>query len=203
MGCPKLTLPAGDVPLGSLALRTALSSRLDDVIVVTREDDGLRWIAPSLLSPPWHEKWRAVRCACASRGQAHSLRCGLRAARESGAEAVVMLLADQPFVSRELIDELIFRYAQSVQNGTPADYVAASHKGLPRPPALFSSRLFPELGRLRGDEGARRLLRGRPLGEDAGNRLGIAIECGDPRVFDDIDTEEDYRFLLESLETKA
>ncbi|WP_245533983.1 nucleotidyltransferase family protein [Effusibacillus pohliae] len=188
MGTNKLALPLGGVPLGSLALRSALASELDHILVVTRADDSLAWVDRSLFATPVREKWSRVACAESGLGQAHSLRCGLRAAAWQAA-AIVVLLADQPFVTRSVIDELIFHYQKSAHENRRLSYVAASHRGIARPPVLLSDRLFSTLARLRGDEGARHLLRNGMPGQ------GMCVEYDDPYLFQDIDTREDYERL--------
>lgn len=186
MGFNKLLLPLGNMSLGSLALHTALMSQLDRILVITKEEDPLDWIDPSLLVHSLREKWYSIPCAIASQGQAYSLRCGLQEAQKGKAEAVMILLADQPFISCEMINELIFHYKNSLQENKQYDYVAASYQEIPRPPILFSNRLFPLLLNMQGDKGARQLLRKGAAFE------GITIEYEDARKFHDVDTEEEY-----------
>ncbi|WCN36274.1 NTP transferase domain-containing protein [Aneurinibacillus uraniidurans] len=186
MGFDKLLLPLGSMPLGSLALHTALMSQLDRILVVTKEEDSLDWIDPSLLVSPLCEKWCSIPCATASQGQAYSLRCGLQEAQRGEAKAVMILLADQPFVSCEMINELIFHYKKSLRENKQCDYVAASYQEILRPPILFSNQLFPVLLKMQGDKGARQLLRKGAAFE------GITIEYEDAREFHDVDTEEEY-----------
>ena len=159
MGCNKLSLPVGGVPLGSIALRGAVRSALDEVLVVTREEDSLEWIASDLSASPLRARWRSVPCADAEQGQAHSLHCGLREAMRKHARAVMVLLADQPLVTEHVIDRLlqhdVFRREQAAGWGS----IAASRRGVPMPPVLFESSLFPALLMLQGDEGARKILR--------------------------------------------
>lgn len=187
MGCQKLTLPLGDTMLGSIALQTALRSELDGVLVVTQEDDPIEW----LTTDPACGTWRHLICADAGNGQAASLRCGIQAAQELQAGAVVVLLADQPFLSIEMINRLLQTFHHSQKSHHPLDYVAACHQGLPRPPILFSHTQFPQLLTLQGDEGARRLLRARS------DLHGASIEYADARLFLDVDTPYDYEQLRE------
>ena len=92
----------------------------------------LGWIDEPLFEGMMSKKWTRVACREASKGQAHSLHCGVRAAQAVGAEAVMVLLADQPFVPVELIDELL-----TVYQNEKTTVVASSYQGMLRPPILF------------------------------------------------------------------
>src|ERR1700730_6209252 len=104
MGSNKLNLPLVDMPLGSFALRSALYSSLDQIFVVTREEDSLEWISPFLIS---NEKLLSVRCMNASQGQAESLKTGIKAALEMDVDAVIIFLADQPLLSIQMIETIV------------------------------------------------------------------------------------------------
>jgi molybdenum cofactor cytidylyltransferase len=189
MGCHKLSLPVAGTSLGSVALQTALRSELDGVLVVTRPDDMLDWLDPAMRTAPLREKWRQLFCSDASQGQGYSLRCGLQRAQDLQARAVVVLLADQPFVSVEMINHLLQTFRDGEGQQQPLDYVASSHQGLLQPPILFSHTLFPLLLTLQGDEGARRIIR-------VNDGLhGTCIEFANARLFQDVDTPFDYETL--------
>jgi molybdenum cofactor cytidylyltransferase len=195
MRCRKLSLLVEETPLGSIALQTALRSELDGVLVVTRDDDKLDWITPALQSAPFREKWRHLPCADASNGQAHSLRCGLQGAQEAKARAVLILLADQPFVSETMLNHLIQTFRQHEGEGLTIDYVSSSYHGMQRPPILFPCRLTPLLLTLQGDEGARRLVR------KNGSLSGACIEFAHVNLFLDVDTPADYEAIQSQTKT--
>jgi molybdenum cofactor cytidylyltransferase len=71
--------------------------------------------------------------------------------------AVVVCLGDQPLVTGAVVARLVDAWRAG---GGPV--VSASYHGRPGNPKLFDRRLFPELRRLRGDEGARGLLAAHP-----------------------------------------
>lgn len=87
-----------------------------------------------------------------SLGQARSLCHGVTAAREAGADAVLVALADMPRVTAAHI----YRMFDAADG--PATIVASSDGVQPRPPALFGPDRFADLLDLEGDEGARRLI---------------------------------------------
>jgi molybdenum cofactor cytidylyltransferase len=82
-------------------------------------------------------------------GQAHSLHLALAAAQQTDAKALLIALADMPYVTSGHITAIL-----------SAGGCAASHDGINfMPPALFPRDTWPELLRTSGDAGARELLR--------------------------------------------
>ncbi|NIK79719.1 xanthine dehydrogenase accessory protein pucB [Paenibacillus castaneae] len=186
MGSNKLRLPLGSMHLGNYALAAALSSNLDFVFVISI-DAAADWMDNTFLQNPIKRKWSVVYCPEAHLGQAHSLRCGIQAAQAMGAAAVMVLLADQPFITKEMINELL----EGFQTNSSIGFVASSCNGLARPPVIFAQRMFPELLRLQNDQGARHLIRK--------EGSGICINFAQQDLFMDVDTAEDYRILLDKF----
>lgn len=122
---------------------------------------------------------RVVENSASSSGQARSLRLGVSAARASGAEAVLVALADMPRVTAAHVRRLM-------DAASGADAIVASSDGVrPGPPALFGAALFDALLALEGDQGARELIRrGRHV-------------VASPAELADIDTRADLRALSE------
>lgn len=112
-------------------------------------------------------------------GQARSLCFGVEAAREAGAEAVLVALADMPRVTAAHVYRLLDRY------DGPAAVVASSDGVQPMPPALFGKDQFDTLLALDGDEGGRDLI-----------RRGHHVVTSDAELVD-IDTQDDLRRLRE------
>jgi len=186
MGSNKLQLPLGNMSLGNYALAAALNSRLDYVRVITN-DVMADWMDSTFYRDPIKQKWSKMYCPEAHLGQAYSLRCGIRAALALEVRAVMILLADQPLITSEMINELLIRYQMEWANHIP--YVASSCDGLARPPVIFDHRMLPELMRLQGDQGARHLIRK--------EKSGILNDFANPDLFMDVDTVEDYKTLVE------
>jgi molybdenum cofactor cytidylyltransferase len=113
-------------------------------------------------------------------GIGSSIACGVRACREH-ADAILIMLADQPLVSCAHLDQLVDRWT-----GSPDEIIASRFSGTSGPPVLFASALFDQLERLRGDMGARAILRNNP------NMLRT-VECEAASI--DIDTPEDLEAL--------
>jgi molybdenum cofactor cytidylyltransferase len=89
-------------------------------------------------------------------GMGSSIRAGVARLREMEPDcpAALLLLADQPAVGEPLLRTLVERFRLG-----PEPAAACRYGGVPGPPAIFSASLFEALESLRGDEGARSLLR--------------------------------------------
>ncbi|MBT2728706.1 NTP transferase domain-containing protein [Bacillus sp. ISL-75] len=185
MGVNKLALPWGQKTVGNSALEKAVNSKLDYTIVVTRDEDTLKWIDGTLFGSPLRERWKALRCRDADKGQAHSLQCGLLAAMEMEPKGIMILLADQPLLPVEIINDLVKRYLKIHQENKEVPFIAASFQGIPRPPIIFSPKVVPDLQKLEGDEGARQLIKKEKL-------TGILVNYENGWDFFDVDTKEEY-----------
>lgn len=103
----------------------------------------------------------------AEEGLGSSLRMAARHARETGASALLVLLADMPFVRPSHLSLLIATFGAD-----PAISVFSHAPGhAAQPPALLPAALFPTLEALGGDSGARSLARGATLVEAPADTL--------------------------------
>ncbi|ODG94020.1 hypothetical protein BED47_02290 [Gottfriedia luciferensis] len=186
MGQNKMSLPLGNSTIGSIGLRTFINSNIDHVFVVTKEDDSLNWISKDLFQKPYKDSWTHVPCASANKGQSYSLKCGLNQTLKSKALGIMILLADQPFLSIHTINELHEIYLNRVSENSTIPFLAASFQGFPRPPIILSPNTIPELFMLNGDEGARAIIRNHTNLED------FLVEFENKWDFFDIDTKEAY-----------
>src|SRR5699024_11458022 len=89
-------------------------------------------------------------CIRTENGQTYSLQQGLHKARAIDQDAAIMvMLADQPFVTRSQINDMIDLYQQKEDLkciGLKHTYIS--------PPVIITPYLFTEIFRLIGDEGA-------------------------------------------------
>ncbi len=116
-------------------------------------------------------------------GMSSSLRLGIGALGE-GAEAAMILLGDQPYISHKVIRQLASAFAREGRAITIPVY-----GGTPGPPAIFRREVFPELLALTGDEGGRSVIRRDPTRVA---RVPLARHL----MPIDIDTPEDYERVL-------
>lgn len=111
-------------------------------------------------------------------GQSTSVAIGVRAARERGADAVLIALGDMPRITGGTIDTLVAAYAGGV-----GDAIAAAYDGIRGNPVVFDSRYFDPLLDVDGDVGGREIL--------LGDSDAVAVETGDPGVVHDVDSPAD------------
>ena len=126
--------------------------------------------------------FEVVRNERRAEGMATSVRIGVMRARDLGAEAVVVALADMPRVTAAHVRRLF--EASDGEHGI----VASSGGTAVSPPALFGRGEFGRLLALTGDAGARDLLRG-------GRHVVTA-----PAELTDVDTPGELERLREELD---
>ncbi|MBV9689971.1 MAG: nucleotidyltransferase family protein, partial [Ktedonobacteraceae bacterium] len=124
-------------------------------------------------------------------GMSTSIHVGIQALISSNAamalaptDSALILLGDQPLITQQIIDTLI-----ATRRDTGKRIVTPLYQGKRSSPTLFDASLFPELMKLTGDEGGRRLLER--------YRADIAtVELGDAMASYDVDTWEIYQQVL-------
>jgi molybdenum cofactor cytidylyltransferase len=147
MGTNKLLLPLGASTVVRRAVAAAVAAGLDPVLVVIGHDgdrvraelSGLRCLT---VPNPDH-----------ARGINTSLRAGISAVPDPCAAAVV-LLADMPFVTAEMVRTLVDRYRAG-----EAALVLSVYGDVLAPPTLYGRDLFPELRELEGEGCGKRVMR--------------------------------------------
>lgn len=95
-----------------------------------------------------NENWEEGMGTSISRGISESLNL------YNDLDHILMLLSDQPFITSEKIQDLI-----RVQNSTKMSAVFSEYAGNIGVPAIFSRTLFSDLKGLKGDLGAKKLLK--------------------------------------------
>lgn len=121
--------------------------------------------------------YRVTRNPAPEAGMSGSIRLGIAAAIDAGADAALIALADMPCVTAAHIRRLL-----DAADGAEA-VVASSDGRQPMPPVVFGSAHFAALSQLEGSGGARALIRG-----------GRHIVAG-ARELIDIDTRDDLARL--------
>jgi molybdenum cofactor cytidylyltransferase len=109
-------------------------------------------------------------------GLASSIACGARSVAP-GADAMLLTMADQPLITTVHLQTLIDAW-----RAAPSDIIVSEYAGTQGPPVIFPARYFVSLTGLRGEQGARPLLR------DAGRSVQ-GITCDAAAI--DIDSTED------------
>lgn len=166
LGRPKQQIVLAGETLLQRAVRTAVEAGLAPVIVVTRALDNV--IAPAAgVQVLLNEE--------AAEGMASSVRLGIAAAQQAATVGAVMLTCDQPFLTAAHLVALC---------AVPQRATASAYAGRVGVPAYLPHTLFAALLALRGDEGARALLRG-------------AATVANEQLALDIDTEDDLARALQ------
>ncbi|MFD2333146.1 NTP transferase domain-containing protein [Cohnella sp. GCM10020058] len=177
MGRHKLSLAFADGErLGEKGWRALRAcSAVSRLIAVVRPMDPLDWLNDASGAV-------IVRSSASKLGISHSIRAGLRAARRHSPDAVIVALADQPFLTTLLFERLI----RVFEDSPSLDYVACDYGRFSAPPAIFSPRMYDALEALEGDEGARKLMNG-------GTYRGIRMPVKEDRFAVDVDTPADWQ----------
>ena len=169
-GATKLTAELDGEALVRRALRVARRSLGDNVLLLAGHDairvidaagDAVRFIA---INERYEE------------GMGTSISCATRILRER-ANAILLMLADQPLISPEHIGAL-----QNAWDGREDSIVATAFSGAQGPPVLLPCGSFADLESMGGDQGARRLL--------VDSRFNVTTVWNDAAAID-IDTRED------------
>jgi len=173
MGRPKQLLPLGRGTILGRVLQTFRSSKVDRIVVVLGSNASRVRRGLSL------RRETVVVNKEFSAGMSASLKAGLMAV-EDDADAVVIALGDQPFVSPGTVDSMIDAYHRE-----RALVVVPVYRGRRGNPVLFDRRLFPQLKRIAGDLGAKSVVM-------QNESSLVEVEVDDEGVAVDIDTPDDY-----------
>lgn len=151
MGSVKQTIAVEGVSMVRRATLEAIGGGAHPVFVIVgaNADDVRREVSDLPVTVIANDEW--------SEGIASSIRAGTAAARRERARGVLVMLADQPSVDAASVRDLVSRFT-----ATNAAVVAARYAEGGGAPALFRADLFDALQELRGDEGARNIIRRMP-----------------------------------------
>lgn len=178
LGEAKQLLPYKGKSLLVQAVDTAVATGLRPVVVVlgARNETMKQELTDKEVVIVLNEQWEE--------GMGSSLRCGLQKAQQVApeTEGVIFMVCDQPYVSPDLLLLLIKTSAATLKL-----IVASSYGEQSGTPAFFSNKLFPALLEIKGDTGARKLIK-----QYAEEVSTIPF----PEGSIDIDTPSDYQTLL-------
>ncbi|MCC6698861.1 MAG: nucleotidyltransferase family protein [Candidatus Hydrogenedentes bacterium] len=180
MGRQKLLLPYGGRTVIEHIVGQVLDSEVSQTIVVTGHDAEA--VKKVLLGRPV----TIVENARYREGMLTSIRRGLQEVHPE-AEAFMVVLGDQPSVTRRLINELIRGFQASGR-----DIVVPLYDDDTGHPIIISTRYREEIMTRFDDTGLRGLIYGYP---ECVHRLPVNM----PEVLRDMDTPEDYQRELDAL----
>jgi molybdenum cofactor cytidylyltransferase len=179
MGEAKQLLRLGDSSVLGKTLENVRSAGVDEVVLVLGfSAETIRQQLPiSAISG-----LKVVVNQYYEQGMASSLREGL-SALDPQTDAALIVLADQPFVRPETLDQIIDRYRSS-----NAQIVIPLYKGSRGNPVLLDRSVFPEITALDGDIGCRAIFGSHIEGI-------VKMEVDDAGILLDIDNKDDYERL--------
>ncbi len=184
MGTPKQLLPYQGSSLLQHTINLAIASLCQPIVVVLGANaEHIRSEIQELPiqiveNPDWYL------------GMSSSIRTGILslANHTPTIDAAVITVCDQPFLSVEIINQLVMAYQTTKKTIIASEY--AETLGVP---VLFSDIFFPELAVLSETVGAKKLIK---------NHYNQVLSIPFPLGEIDIDTPQDYQ-QLESAEFKA
>lgn len=141
----KLLSPLGDVPLAQHIIRTVQSLGFDYVVAVTPGGQ------PALKSLFRSNGIAVIVNEDPARGQGSSIAAGAAALPRGQLNAILVVLADMPFISAQHLADMIDHLPGN-------EAVMSDVGGVIQPPVLFASSVFPDLLSLRGDKAGRALI---------------------------------------------
>lgn len=178
IGKPKQVLPFGSSTILEQTIDNLLHSKIDDLIVV------LGYRAQEVMKKVANRPVKIAINPAYKQGMSTSIVTGLKLV-DYQAQAVMLALADQPFICSKLIDTLIeefFRHNKGI--------VIPTYQNRRGHPVIFDIKYKEELLRLTGDIGGRQIIEGHS--DDV-----IEIPVDSESINVDIDTLSDYYSHLE------
>jgi molybdenum cofactor cytidylyltransferase len=187
MGFPKQLIEICGEKIIRIVVKKVLNVGFGDIVVVLGHMAGdiARYIDDMIgikiiVNPRYRE------------GMSTSLIEGIKNLRQD-IEAFMVILGDQPFVSKETMEKIIETYYGMKRKPL---MVVPTYRGLGGNPVLISSRIAKEIMSLRGDIGARALM-------ERYKAYISYIETQDPGVVLDIDTKEDLEKALKTFKERC
>ena len=181
LGRPKQLLKFHSHTLLQHSLKIAIASNANKIVVVlgANAENIKKEIDYKNIHIAVNSRWQE--------GMASSIRCGINAMIEinPSMEGVIIMVCDQPHTSTILLNTLLATYQQ-----TKKEIVASGYENIIGTPVFFHRSLFTELLQLTGDMGARRLIL------QYANKVEV-VPFPEGKI--DIDTEQDYRKLLDNI----
>lgn len=181
MGQPKQLLPWGNKTLIEHQIQIRLQTGQDVIVVLGGHSDKVLPVLEKLpvtvlLNNEWDD------------GMGSSIAYGIKMLNKKFpiADGVLISLLDQPLVSISHFEKML----SSFQSGYQQIIVSHSVSGWSGVPAIFDKFYFEELKKLKGKDGARKIIH---------EYLSVVkkIECGN--LLEDIDTPDAYQQLLNKI----
>ena len=179
MGEAKQLLRLGESTVLGQTIENVRRAAVNEIVLVLGASaEAIRRRLPASLL----EGLKVVVNPAYEQGMASSLRAGL-SALDPQTDAALIVLADQPFVRPETLDQLGRKHRQ-----TQAQIVIPSYEGRRGNPVLLDRSVFAEVMALEGDIGCRAIF-------GSHTERTVKLEVEDEGILLDIDNQGDYERL--------
>jgi molybdenum cofactor cytidylyltransferase len=181
MGKPKLLLPFGEKTIIETIVETVVSSKVEETLIILGSDrekieDKIKNYPVEIV---YNRDFRS--------GMLSSVQCGFKALPVE-TRAVLVVLGDQPKISKAIINKLIAAYKSSEKG-----IVLPVYKKERGHPVLIDLKYREEVEKLSPEVGLRGTVYRHP--EDI-----LEVDVETPSIIKDIDDESDYKKELENKE---
>ena len=179
MGRPKQLLKHGDLTLLQHSIHVAHEADVNTIVVVLgAHADSMNNDFSTKSVFVTNSNWKE--------GMASSIQLGIKSLldRDAETEGAILMVCDQPYVNSLLLNTLIETYKT-----TGKQIVASGYDNTFGPPVFFHKLFFPELLQLKGDVGAKSVIKKHE------GQVEIVLF---PEGSIDIDTDVDYQKLLKA-----
>ncbi len=179
MGKPKLLLPFGEKTIIETVIDLVVKSKVEKTMVVLGSDrkkieKKIRDYPVKIVVNPHYAK-----------GMLSSIQEGFQALPQD-TQAVLVVLGDQPAVSSDVINQIIYAFKK-----TRKGIVVPAYKGNRGHPVIIDMKYRHEVEKLSPEVGLRGIVYNHP--EDV-----LEVEVVTPGILRDIDNAEDYRRELKN-----
>ena len=181
LGKPKQLLNYKGKTLIAHSLQIAIETQLQPIVTVLGANlDILKEsIEPINTTLVINQEW--------SEGMASSIRCGMEELVKIAPSmaGVIIMVCDQPYVTAKLLTDLVEKHEDSSQ-----PIIASRYNNNMGTPALFDKTIFALLLSLKGDSGAKKIMKSNPDWVET-----VDFPFGEI----DIDTSLDYELLMKDF----
>ncbi len=180
LGQAKQLVPIAGRPALAYTLDALRASSVDRIVLV------LGHAADEIAAALDLTNVSVVRNEAYAEGQSTSVRAGIKALGDD-VGAALMVVGDQPMLSPAVVDAVVAAYRQ-----TGGPFIVPVYEDEWGNPVLLARAAWPLIEHLKGDTGARPILR---------KHMDMVLEVPVPgALLDDIDTMEDYSRIRQRME---